>query len=158
MMAQAFRMQGAGRSRSVPGGQAVYERRGRMAIAGRRPTTHPHDGPRGVPAQRLHGKGGAPQGAYGGWVQIFIRLAVVSATPSMRSMTAMRTLRMLAKNSGRRCTSISLAMLRRKLVSETTHTFLGTARASDVVDLPLEPGWAPGPRQATAPCHPGEET
>ena len=66
-----------------------------------------------------------------------MRLAVVSATPSMRPMTAMRTLRTLARKSGMRWTSISLAMSLRKLVSERTQTFLGIERVSDVVGLPF---------------------
>ena len=66
-----------------------------------------------------------------------MRLAVVSATPSMRPMTAIRTLRTLTRKRGRRWTSISLAMSLRKLVTESTQTFLGRARVSDVVGLPF---------------------
>ena len=68
-----------------------------------------------------------------------MRLAVVSATPSIRPITAIRTLSTLARNSGRRCTSISLATSLRKLVTERTQTFLGRVRILDVRGLPFRP-------------------
>src|SRR3990170_1355441 len=56
---------------------------------------------------------------------IFSRLAVVSATPSIRPIAAVRAPRTFARNNGSKLDSISDETSVRKLVSVTTQTLRG---------------------------------
>src|ERR671924_1342558 len=70
--------------------------------------------------------------------KIFNRLVVVSATPSINPITAVRTPRMLARKKGMRFNNISEEMSLSSDVADITHTLRGNLRQPFVISPHLK--------------------